>query len=227
MESVINYLDLLKQKKYEEALHKANHDYLSNPIVFNLRNRADTFMCLKDYERALQDYLEVIRISEDQGDSDYLRTGVSYWILGRHFEAVEIWKSGLNTKYTDAAGGVEVPATLYFAAIFLEDSSLEKESLKRLKRRWKSKAAMNWPGAVAGYLLDEVTDEEFLNSVSSHPTLRIRHLCQAHFYLAVKKLKIKDIQGYVNNLNLSASSEMGYLEQEYYLAIGELDRIIG
>lgn len=97
--------------------------------------------------------------------------------MGNSVEAITIWKEGLNTPYTDAAGGVEVPATLLFAAVSVQDKDLEKEAIRLLKKRSRVKRAIN------------------------------------------------NRQGFIEHINKCASSENGYLEQEYYLAIGELDRV--
>lgn len=228
MDTSKSYLDLLIEKKYMEAYQVANDEYVNNPTEFNLRNRADSSLCLKNYEDALRDYLEVIQITEGRADADFLGAGTSYWLIGYYSEAIDTWKKGLNTKYTDAAGGVEVPAALYFAAVSQKNESLEKEANKLLRKRWKSKAALNWPGSIAGYLLGEITIDNLINSAISqefHQTLQSRHLCQAYFYLAVKGLKEGNKLLYLDHLRLCASSNMGYLEQEYFLAIGELDKI--
>ncbi|WP_239624000.1 hypothetical protein [Paenibacillus sp. H1-7] len=223
----MDFFDLVLKKKYEDAYKIANAEYTNDPNETNLRNRGDASLCLKHYGNALEDYLKVIQVTEGRADADFIRAGVSYWLIGNHTEAIDIWKKGLTTKYTDAAGGVEIPATLYFAAISQKNESLEKEAIKLLKKRWKSKAVVNWPGAIAGYLLDEVSADECIKAIGSDSLLSVRYLCQLYFYIAVKCLKAGDRVEYLNYLSRCAFSEMGYLEQEYYLAIGELDTING
>lgn len=225
MGETISYLDLLKQKKFEEAFRLAEKDYVNNHSEYNLRNRASTLLCLKDYNAALVDYEEAQRISGGNSDSDYLSIGLISWIQNNRSGAIETWKAGLKTQYTDAAGGVRVPSFLFFASVITSDVRLEKEAIQYLRRRWKSNASINWPGAIAGYLLQAITDEDLLKSAEQISELRTRFLCQAYFYLAVNRIRENDSQGYLHFLKKCAASEMGYLEHEYYLAIGELDRL--
>ena len=57
-----------------------------------------------------------------------LKIGVALWWLRRTDEAIAAWRGGLDAKYTDAAGGVELPSLLLFASIRTADPALEKDA---------------------------------------------------------------------------------------------------
>jgi len=225
----MNYLDLLKEKRYKDAFLVANKEYIKDPTSPNLRNRASTFLCLKQYSEALADYTYVLNNEDHSSDGNNIFVGMCLWILGEFDKAINVWLDGRKTQYTDAASGVELPAILLFGATHLKDKKLEKEAIRLLKRRWKSKAVINWPGALSGYLLNEIKEEDVINSVQqnllAHPILTERHLCQLNFYIGLNRLRNNDLNGYVEYLEMCSNSKMGYLEQEYYLAISELDKL--
>ena len=104
-------------------------------------------MNLKKYDNVLELATELIRITNGRSDSEYILAGIASWLLDNYTESVEIWKKGLNTKYTDAAGGIVIPSLLYYAAVRLNDRNLEKEAIALLRKRCKSKGSLNFPGS--------------------------------------------------------------------------------
>jgi tetratricopeptide (TPR) repeat protein len=224
MNNKINGWDLIKLKKFEEAYSFYDNEYEKHQRKSDLGKRAVASLNLKNYKDALKGFLELIRLNNGDSDADYIYAGTCYWILGNKAEAINLWKEGLTSTYTDAAGGIEIPATLFFAAISLGNQELLKEAVSLLRKRWKAKSVVNWPGAIAGYLLGKFSEQEVLEAISDHPTLRIREMCQALFYFGIQCLKNGDRKGFISYMEQCSSSEYGYLEQEYYLAIGELDK---
>src|SRR5262245_10909536 len=86
-------------------------DYF-NRGLFQLGNR--------NLKGALNDFQKARQLSSDN-DEYPIAIGVVLWWLGRAVEAVATWGEALDAAYTDAAGGVEVPAFLLFAAVKLGD----------------------------------------------------------------------------------------------------------
>ncbi|TAD81045.1 MAG: hypothetical protein EAY75_18310 [Bacteroidetes bacterium] len=75
------------------------------------------------------------------------------------------------------------------------------------------------------FLVGEINEDSLLQQVSAVPILTERHLCQAHFAIAIEKLERVDMEGYENSLKNSISyGPASYLEQMYYLAKGELEK---
>jgi len=223
MNTKISCWSLIKQKKFEEACKKADEDYEESNDEHHLRNKTAALFNLKRYQEVLELSTELIRITEGRSDGDYISAGIANWLLNKPNDAVEIWKAGLNTKYTDAAGGVEIPSLMYYASVKLKDYNIEKEAVKLLKRRVRSKVSINFPGSIAGYILGKINEEELLNSYMSFPNLRTRILCKSYFYIAVSYLKKGDKEAFYKNLQRCIENET-YLEDEYFLAIEELDR---
>jgi tetratricopeptide (TPR) repeat protein len=217
--------ELIEQKKFEEACIKADEEYLKGKSLLPLRNKVIALMNLKRYEEVITSCQKIIELTNGNTDSEFIYLGMAKWVLNDIESAIDYWRKGLNAYYTDAAGGIIIPALLYFASVKLKDKTVKKEASRLLKKRWKSRFSVNWPGAVAGFLLNELDDRKFIESVSSEPTLQRRQLCQANFYVALKYLEQGEVEKYINHLTQCTLSEYGYLEDEYYLAIGELDKI--
>lgn len=215
--------DFIKQKDFYGACKMADEEYAETKSEPSLRNKAIALLNLKKYNDVLGIADELIGITNGRSDSDYILAGIANLLLDNYTEAIEILKKGLNTKYTDAAGGVEIPALLYYIAVRSNDEKLEKGAIALLKKRCKSKVSLNYPGFIAGYILDRIDDDELLNSYASFKELKTRILCKAYFYIAVRNLK----NGYEEMFyeNLKKCIENGsYLEYEYFIAIGELDK---
>lgn len=214
--------DLIKQKDFYGACKRADEEYAETKSEPSLRNKAIALLNLKKYHDVLAIAGELIRITNGRSDSDYMLAGIANWLLDNYTEAIEIWQKGLNTKYTDAAGGIEVPALLYYAAVRRNDKKLEKEAIKLLKKRCGSKISLNYPGSIAGYILGRISKDELLNSYGSFEKLKTRIFCKAHFYIAVNSLKNGDEEMFYENLKKCIENE-SYLEYEYFIAIGEID----
>ncbi|MHB8065667.1 MAG: hypothetical protein ACYDG2_24120 [Ruminiclostridium sp.] len=225
MSGNVSCWDLIVQKRFEEACIKADEEYITTKNEPHLRNKAIALLNLKKYNEVLDIALELIELTNGKSDSDYALAGIAKWLIGNYMDAVNMWKAGLDTPYTDAAGGIGIPSLLYFAAIKLEDSSLEKEVIGILRKKYKSKRALNFPGAIAGYLLGKINENKLLDTYISMEELKTRVLCKSYFYIAANALKKNNIKAYLENLENCKSNET-YLEKEYFLAMGELDKMI-
>lgn len=223
MSTKMSCWDLIKQKDFYGACKRADEEYAETKSEPSLRNKAIALLNLKKYQDVLDIATELIRITNGRSDSDYMLAGIANWLLDNYTEAVEIWKKGLNTKYTDAAGGIQVPALLYYAAVKENNKKLEKEAIDLLKKRCKSKVSLNYPGSIAGYILGRISEDELLNSYASFETLKTRILCKSYFYIAVNNLKNGDKKMFYENLKKCIDNE-SYIEKEHFIAIGEIDR---
>lgn len=223
MGSKMSCWDFIKQKDFYGACKRADEEYAETKSEPSLRNKAIALLNLKKYDDVLDIADELIRITDGRSDSDYMLAGITNCLLDNYTEALEILKKGLNTKYTDAAGGVDVPALLYYVAVRLNNKKIEKEAITLLKKRCKSRVSLNYPGFIAGYILGRISEDELLNSYASFETLKTRILCKAYFYIAVNNLKNGDEEMFYENLKKCVEKE-SYLEKEYFIAVGELDK---
>jgi tetratricopeptide (TPR) repeat protein len=225
MDEMICCWDLIEQGRFEEACVKADNEFATTKSLLSLRNKVIALLNLEEFNKAI-DLCEFL-IKKEQGESefDYKFAGTAFWLLGETARAVDMWKKGLETKYTDSAGGVEVPSLMFFAATALGNKILEIEAADILKKRWRSKRSVNWPGPIAGYLLGEIKEQEILEGIDARPSIRAKQLCQALFYIAIVKMKNGEEDTCCEFLRQAVSlNTSSYQKQEYYLAKGELKK---
>jgi hypothetical protein len=176
-----------------------------------------------NYQAAAQDWSDFIRLLPESS-SGYMGLGVSLWCMRSPGAAIETWKQGLGRPYTDAAGGVEVPSLLLYAALRMEDQQLEKEAWHLLRRHARRKLTA-WPGPIVPYLLGRIPEVALQAAVEAEakvPVLRERFACQARFYRGVSGLKEGKQDLFQQAMRICAESLYGYLECEYYLASWEV-----
>jgi len=191
-------------------------------------NRGTCLLALGRPEEALADFRLAARLQPDS-DAAPARIGVALWGRGRRAEAVAAWRAATGTAYTDAAGGVEIPALLTFAAVRLADAALEGAARALLRRHWRPRLARQWPGAIAALLLGKLDEASFLHGQTFlHPILEARRACRAQFWVAVQRERAGDRSGYRHYLRLALEGEEDparramLLEHEYWLAKSEL-----
>ncbi|MDF2647769.1 MAG: hypothetical protein K0Q73_3574 [Paenibacillus sp.] len=217
-----SYWNLIEDKKFQEAFDKLKQQYNKNKQAdYTLGNLVIASFLLKDYDSALK-YSMIIEENDHRlkGDTNFVKAGAALWILGQLTEAVDMWKKGFEPKpklYTSNI--VTIPALLFHASVYKKDDKLQKEAIGSLKKRWKNKVEL------AGFLLDEISEEQLIESITSHPIMSIRDRCKVEFYLGTKCLQKGNDQGYIDHLQKCKHIQGRYLEIEYYLAVGELDRL--
>ena len=216
--------ELMKQGRFEAAYKNLNEHLVGNTNldIHVLGNRALCLLNLNHPEDALLDFqrYNVIRPESEWG---YIGAGISLWWLDRKLEAIEVWKNALYTKYTDAAGGVKIPAILYFGAIQVADNKLQKETIEIMKKRQKTKPASACPGPIASFLLKIITKEEFLDIASQNQKLKTRRVTQANFWVAVFYYSQNEMGKYFYYLEKAQNGHL--LESEYYLAKYEFSKL--
>jgi tetratricopeptide (TPR) repeat protein len=246
-----NAWELIRNKQYQAAIDECTRLYMETKSTSHLRNRGAAFQLLKDYKSALADYQRVIEIEEPQSQhsGDYIRLGICYWWLEKPSQTVAAWRQALTTPYTDAAGGVQAPVMLLYAAQRLKDAELIYESLVILTKMWRNherrrkskqirgegitqtdfayQGLFGWPGAITPFILGKLKSAELRTWVSvaakDNDILRARFQCQADFYLSLDALRKGDIAGFKAAMVHCAGSRYGELEDEYYLALWEVE----
>lgn len=140
--------------------------------------------------------------------------GAVLWMLGEYKEACNDWvyeisrrDDGLIT-HCDEAGGVQVPALLWWAAAHTGLEGYRKIAGRQLKKRGRTKRCQHsrWPGPLVPYLLGQgsepqPSDSALLEAASNYseryPKINFRYLCQAHFYLGASCLIENDSKTYL------------------------------
>jgi tetratricopeptide (TPR) repeat protein len=224
MKQELSVWTLIENNEFEKACEKADEEYRNTGDILSLRNKVYALLNLKKYIESISLSEKLIESRKGDTESDFSFLGIANWMLGDTAKAIEAWQQGQNSLYKDAAGGMGIQVFLYFAAIKTGQDKLKSTAIKTIKKLLKSKRAVNFPGPLGHYLVDDITDNELLSYVDSVPILRERQLSQAHFVIAIKKLEADNIEGYYKELKDCISyGSRSYLSQMYYLAKGELE----
>lgn len=215
---------------YAQAIAIYTEHYQATGDPVHLYNRGSIYVEIGEYARALDDFelLRSIKAPAYWTDGESMYQGICCWYLDQPGRAVDFWKRGLDAPYTDAAGGVRLPSILLYAGLRLNDSLLQKESLKILRKHMRRKLGA-WPGPIVPFLLGTIDQPELLRRMQPeqyHERLVGRWQCQAHFYIAVHALQHDDQAGFQQQCRHCAASLYGRLEHEYYLARWEIQRKI-
>lgn len=225
MEKVLGTWELVIQKRFDEACKRADLDYEKTNDIFSLKNKVFALLNLNKYQETIDLCNFLIEARQGESESEFQLKGVAYWMLNDTEKAVEIWKEGLNSKFKDAAGGVEIPAMLFFAAVSTSNKGLEKEALKLLKKRVKSKSVINWPGVIALYLLGRINEEKMFSTIEDQTAIRARQLCQTNFYIAINKKACGEFDANKKYLYQAVSqAPSSFLNPEFYLAQNEINK---
>ncbi len=216
-----NVWDLVKSGNYDEACVAADREAAKSPSALPLRNKVFALLNLGRYEDAMQLSRQIISRTNGESDSDFIFLGVACWLRAGYDEAVSVWQNATNTKYTDAAGGIEIPLLLLFAAAKLQNDELKTQSLEDLKTLC-IRPRSSWPGPVASYVTGTLTEDDVRSRLSAQPILRAKQLCQAAFYFGVMRLLQNDPDGYRQFMHESRTQGTSSLMRpEYYLAQAE------
>jgi len=217
--------ELLKNDRFEEACQKATEEWLSTGSTFPLRNKVFALLQLGRAQEAIELCGEIIAQDQGRSDSDFIFKGVAYWLQDMSQEAINVWRSGTRTKYTDEAGGVEIFLMIYFAAIRAGDKTQEHFAAESINRILDSHGEMSWPAWLGYFALERVSIDELLLKVSPKPILREKQLCQAYFHISVRYLKIGDRNSFIHYCTLSRSlGSLTYSKAEFYLASHEIQK---
>lgn len=118
----------------------------------DLRNRGTNCLLMGDYEEALHNFLDSRLIPGYTTVVNEL-VGSTLWLMNAPVEACEDWAYETRRRrakeliYFDTAGGVQVPALLWWASIRLGCASGRQLAEAELKRRWRTKQRRQsvWP----------------------------------------------------------------------------------
>lgn len=241
---------LIKAKQYQAAIEEYSRLLQSEPARMPyLANRGTAYLLSGNYIASLVDFRAIIETSHPdlRGDDAYINAGICCWYLDRPNEALAFWRDGLDAPYTDAAGGVELPALLLYAGKRLGISALQKDALDRLDHHWRKLLRrpawreatrtpveerlvfmdlLFWPEPIVPLLLGHIDSSTVLRIAQecSSETLRTRRRCAVDFHVALRALIQSQKLEFEESMRNCAASTYGELEPEFYLAKWEVDR---
>lgn len=208
------------------AYSKALREKESGP---NHSNRGMAYLNLGEYDKALADFEAADKCFSHSSDGYLQSAGVALWLAGRESEAVATWQNLVlaverrKIKYTDGAGGVSSACLLWFAGARLRlDHPIEVASrllmtkvASKNGRNWRIE---NWPGPIAEFLLERLSEPELREKITDVPIARERELCQAEFYVGVRALHAGERAEAERAIAKAAELHAAKIEHEYYLA---------
>jgi tetratricopeptide (TPR) repeat protein len=201
-------------------------------------NRALAHFCLGEFEEGLR-ILEaganaIGQRIEGAGNFYCNLMAVGYWCLGDRETAIETLEasvSGLldrSVYYADGSGGASYGLLLWWMHKQSGNEAGVRTAVKFMKNRAKRKAIANWPGPIARYLLDQISEREMLGAEygpernADIEFLNRRYMTTALFYMAAKQGEAGDPIASRDLLMRCACLENPLIEPEWYLARREL-----
>jgi lipoprotein NlpI len=226
-ENIEDPWQLVKSGQHHEAIEIYSRLYEEDGQPSHLYNRGAVYLDMADYATALEDFKLVTTVQEPRllADAYYICQGICHWCLDQPSQAVGVWRQGLTAPYTDAAGGVVIPALLLYAAERLDNTELRREALGLLRKHARRKLR-EWPGAIVPFLLGKISASELEKTVkvAANDILISRWQCQADFYIALRALREGDRATFQSRMIRCSENSYGYLEHEHYLARWETER---
>jgi len=221
--------ELIKEGHYAEAVNAYSKLLRRKKSAPNHANRGIAYLNLGDYDKALADFHAADKCFCRTSDGYLQSVGVAHWLAGRESEAVATWQDLVlaiehrKIEYTDGAGGVSAACLLWFAGVRLGQDNLIEVARRLLTNKATRKSGQNWrienwPGPIAQFLLDRLSEPELRERITDVPIARERELCAAEFYVGVRALHAGDEAEAERALGKAAAMHTAKIEHEYYLA---------
>lgn len=214
-----------------DAIEALSVEISSKPRILAFNNRATARILCGDLAGALSDFAVAGFVAEGEvgrGDHSYIHVAAVLWMQGHKRLASRLSQYATREMlkgrfaYSDAAGGADLGAATWFFSSRLKDKQGVQLAERLLAKLLKGKASRSWPGPLARFLLNEISEVELVSAVSSVSGLRERELCQANFYVAARRQASGDAGGTVESLKAASASNAAVIEVEYHLARYEL-----
>jgi hypothetical protein len=237
VEKPVDAWTLLETRQSRKAIEVFTRKLRKEPSAIHYSGRAQAYLQLKDYDRALADFHLAKAAAVWTSTHYFERIGVVNWLARRECLAAATWLELVlatergKIQYADAAGGVEPGCLLWFAAVSLGCEELLVSARRLLQGKVVEKGGRgrccrieNWPGPVALFLLGTLDETQVRQRISDVPILRQRQLCQTEFYVAVRALEQNDVKKAMSHFRKAASLHAAWMENEYDLAQRESRR---
>jgi lipoprotein NlpI len=225
----------LSEGRYQEALLNYDEVLSHGESLGERMNRGTTRLLIGDHQGALSDFQTARELQQHSAVKvANPQVGVAFWLDGQRQLACEDWADEIRRRQTgdithsDGAGGVVVPALLWWASCHEGLSEWQERAVQELRNRWRTKQCQRsrWPGSIAAFLLGHLSEEDFITAASSkYAAVQAQYLCQCYFYAGATHLAKAQLNDYRSYLRLSLSSFVAstILDPEYHLARAELN----
>ena len=154
---------VMKSGDADQAIRMMREAYEQMPDASHIMELGVGYLWVKNYQAAWEHFYDVNQKDPNHHAIFYGMAGVAKWCMNEPEESVRQWCSGLNCRYADGAGGVQLPLLLFDASVFKPEVYPRAEAEKLLTVRANDRRVKNWPGPVAEFLLGRI-DEGGLRS---------------------------------------------------------------
>jgi hypothetical protein len=210
--------DLMEAGELARALDLLKEEHRRDPFKGSSNNIGICYLCLNDGEAAKSTFDESIaQYGPDRGT--HALAGIARWILGKRDEAIQVWLAGLDCDYRDAAGGMELPLLLFYAAALQPEDFAMRRAKKLVKEALKSSWASNWPGPLGRFVLREIYEKQVTDEARfDQPLVEHQQMNQVEFYAGVLAHLDGHEKEFKRRTQRCASAKGCELNNEWYLA---------
>jgi hypothetical protein len=217
---------LVESGRYAEAIAQFQRDFDQDHEAPSIFNMGVAQICSGDAAAAIKSFDSLLDRSE-VGTSNYAMSGVARWILGRRAESVRLWKEGMKCKYADAAGGMELPLLLYYAAVRDPSAMSLRDARAMVTKASKHPWADSWPGPLGAYVTGRITEALLRQeAVFDEQDVMRAQQAQVDFYVGVKALEKGESENFTRQMVHCAAVPRWHLENEFHLAQHEVVGVI-
>jgi len=237
---------LLELHRYHDALAKCDEELRRNGLDASaLYARAAALLCLGRLSEALEAFIKAndIRSLEVPRSQPHVTwIGTVQWLLEAREDAIRTFRRAVDgvldgsVQYTDSAGGVDQGLLLYYAGVTIKSETVRNHAITYLKHLSEKPWIAVYPGALALFVLDAISLDELLEQatkerhfISGLPELpgrrdlvKRQRLCDALFYIAVRRRAEGDERGCLEEMRRCAAIENPVWTKEWYLARADL-----
>jgi lipoprotein NlpI len=170
-----------------------------------------TLMGARKFAAAAKQLNGIIERHPRRSCMHYVYRGLIHWYRGEPAEALSHWRAGLKCHYA-YHDLLEVPFMMYFAVAkqpgIVDDNEIITLINARVNRKFVQREL--WPYPIASFLFGEIEAEELVErAVASDGRFPARitalQVGEAHFYVALSKLKQGDATAYYAELEQAAA----------------------
>jgi hypothetical protein len=199
--------EIFKSGDVEDAIKAANLTggfEVNNKVIYLLYNGS--------FDQAIELAKSLAHQEETKTDTQFINIGIGNWLFNNKDEAIRNLLEGLNSDYTDAAGGVVINSLLYVFSKEAKNESIERKAKLNIANLVKK--SDTFPSIIGKYLLGVIDKNNFLaNKEAENPILISRYQSKKMFY--VWFLEMINGEDYTKNLELSVpQNKSDYLERE-------------
>lgn len=166
-----NPWDLLRHGRVEQGLVPLRRAYERKQSPSHIMELGIAYLFAGDYQAGWEHFQSAIKRFPYSMSSFYGMAGAAKWCVDDPDAAVKYWHMGLDAKFADGAGGIQLPLLLWSASVVRLGAFPRDEAETILRKRIETVRAANWPGPLARFALG-LLDEKTLGQLATAGSMR-------------------------------------------------------